>query len=58
VILLGLLNMLVTVSDLVLLFIFPLLVTVRFGLGQEVARGKRLSRHDVLGWGREKERGR
>ena len=48
-ILLSLLNMLVTVSDLILLFAFPFLVTVRFGLGQQVACGERLSRYDCFG---------
>jgi hypothetical protein len=46
VILLGLLDMLVTVSDLILFSVFPLLVTLRFGLSQQLPRGDRLSRHD------------
>ena len=57
VILLGLLNMLMTVSDLVLLFMFSFLVTVCFGLSQQVARCELLSRHDVLDWARGKGEG-
>lgn len=54
-ILLSLLNVLVTVSDLISLFMFPFLVTARFGLSQQVARGELLSRYRVLSQRRERD---
>lgn len=46
-ILLGLLDILVTVSDLVSFLVFSLLVTVRFGLSQQVLRCDGLSCNDT-----------
>jgi hypothetical protein len=54
-ILFSLLDVLVTIPDLVLLCVFSSLVTVRLGLSQQVVCGNNSSHHDGEGrWGRRK----